>query len=294
MLTPRGRRTSANNPRKARTASDGDRELMGSVAPVGAMIREWRERRRLTQLALACDAEISTRHLSFLETGRSTPSREMILHLSAQLDVPMRERNVMLIAAGYAPQFPEKPLDDPALTAARKAIDLVLDAQKPYPAFAIDRHWTLVASNYALPEIYEGVASPLLKPPVNGLRLTLHPEGLAPRIANLAEWRGHLLERLRHQIDLTADAVLIDLMREVSGYRSPVPCNPDHAADIPYAVAVPFRIATSRGLLSFFSTTTVFGTPVDVTLSELALECFYPADAATAENVRRSRTLPRM
>jgi transcriptional regulator with XRE-family HTH domain len=259
---------------------------MGTIAAVGTLIREWRERRRLTQLALACEAEISTRHLSFMETGRSIPSREMILLLSAHLDVPMRERNVLLVAAGYAPCFSEKSLDDPGLAAAREAIALVLEAQKPYPAFAIDRHWTLVASNHALPDLYDGVSSALLQPPVNGLRLTLHPAGLAPRIANLAEWRAHLLERLRHQIDLTADRTLIDLMREVSDYPSPATRTPDHSAAIPYAVAVPFRVVTNRGLLSFFSTTTVFGTPVDVTLSELALECFYPADASTAEIVR--------
>src|SRR5215510_14801417 len=190
-------------------------------APVGDLLREWRQRRRLSQLALACDAGISTRHLSFVETGRAHPSRDMLLHLSEQLGVPMRERNVLLVAAGYAPIFPERSLRDPALAAARTAIDLVLDRQKPYPAFALDRHWCIAATNTTLPELYAGVAPELLEPPVNGLRLSLHPRGMAPRIVNLAEWRAHLLFRLRRQIEITADPVLIDLLREVGDYPTP-------------------------------------------------------------------------
>ena len=259
-------------------------------------MREWRQRRRLSQLELACDAEISTRHLSFVETGRAQPSREMILHLSEQMEIPMRERNVLLVAAGYAPIFPERSLEDPALLAARKAIDLILEGQKPYPAFAIDRHWRIVASNRALPEIYEGVAPHLLQPPVNGLRLSLHPEGLAPRVANLAQWHEHVVARLRRQIDLTADPVLIELLREFSEYpsaglkgntESRAAVSPASRSAAPeHAVVVPFRLNTVFGLLSFLTTTTVFGTPVDVTLSELAIESLYPADAATAEAVR--------
>jgi hypothetical protein len=202
----------------------------------------------------------------------------------------MRERNILLVAAGYAPIFPERKLEDPALQAARKAIDLILESQKPYPAFAIDRHWTIIASNAAIPEVYVGVAPHLVKPPINALRLSLHPEGLAPRVANLPEWREHLFARLRREIDLTADPVLIDLMREFSKYPAPMPMSKNHgdSSGLEHAVAIPFRITTSLGLLSFFTTTTIFGTPVDVTLSELALECFYPADAATAEIVRNS------
>src|SRR5499426_4537715 len=176
--------------------------------PVGNLLRKWRERRRLSQLDLACEAEISTRHLSFLETGRSLPSREMVLRLAEQLEVPLRERNVLLIAAGYAPAFPERPLGDPALQSARKAVDLVLAGHEPYPALAIDRHWTLVAANGAVNRLLAGVAAELLAPPINVLRLSLHPDGLAPRIANLAEWRQHLLERLRRQVDVSADPVL--------------------------------------------------------------------------------------
>jgi transcriptional regulator with XRE-family HTH domain len=250
--------------------------VTATLPPVGNLLREWRLRRRLSQLDLACEAEISTRHLSFLETGRSTPSREMVLRLAGQLEVPMRERNLLLTAAGYAPLYSERQLSDPALAAARAAIDLMLEAQKPWPAFAIDRHWTIVASNGAIPELYSGVAERLMERPINALRLTLHPEGLAPRIANLAEWRGHLLARVRKQIQASGDAVLVDLLRELEAYPAPTgeAVNED-------AIAVPFRIHTELGLLSFFSMTTVFGTPVDVTLSELALEFFVPADEST-------------
>jgi transcriptional regulator with XRE-family HTH domain len=259
--------------------------MLSSARPVGDLLREWRQRRRLSQLDLACEAGISTRHLSFVETGRAQPSRDMLLHLAEELEIPMRERNVLLVAAGYAPMFPERPLQDPVLAAARAAIDLVLERQKPYPAFAIDRHWNIAASNAALPELYAGVAPELLQPPVNGLRLSLHPRGLAPRIANLAEWRAHLLFRLRRQVEITADPVLIDLLREIGDY--PAPARIGAVSGVEYAVAVPFRFKTDASVLSFFSTTTVFGTPVDVTLAELALELFFPADEATEAAVRR-------
>jgi transcriptional regulator with XRE-family HTH domain len=261
---------------------------MTAARPIGDLLREWRQRRRLSQLTLACDAEISTRHLSFIETGRSQPSRAMILHLSEQLAIPMRDRNILLVAAGYAPIFPERSLDDPALQSVRKAIDLVLERQKPYPAFALDRHWTIAASNGALPEVYVGVAPHLMQPPINALRLTLHPDGLAPRIANLSEWRQHSLARLRRQIDVTADPVLLELLRELSQYSGPGGKNHLAVPTEEPAVAIPFCIRTERGLLTFFTTTTMFGSPVDITLSELAVECFYPADAATAQIVRET------
>ena len=193
---------------------------MAPVKTIGDLLRDWRLRRRLSQLNLACEAEISTRHLSFLETGRSIPSREMVLRLAEQLEVPKRERNVLLVAAGFAPIFPERSLQDPVLHGARKAIDLVLEAQKPCPAFALDRHWNIVASNGGLPQLYVGVSPALLQQPVNALRLGLHPEGLAPKIANLAEWRAHLLARLKRQIDLTGDTKLADLLQEVSNIRA--------------------------------------------------------------------------
>jgi transcriptional regulator with XRE-family HTH domain len=257
--------------------------MMQAAQPVGAMLREWRQRRRMTQMDLALEADISPRHLSFVETGRSQPSREMLMHLCEELEVPLRERNALLVSAGFAPLYRERLLQDASLDAARKAIELVLAAQAPFPAFALDRHWNMVASNGALPQLYEGVAPALLAPPVNALRLTLHPEGLAPRIANLAEWRAHLLARLRRQAALTADPKLAELLRECERY--PVEGsfeNPGFAEE----VLVPLRILMSGALLSFFSTTTVFGSPVDVTLSELAIESFFPADAATAAAVR--------
>ena len=245
-------------------------------------------RRRMSQLDLALDAEISQKHLSFVESGRSTPSREMVLTLAERLEVPLRERNVLLLAAGYAPMFPERSLDDPALKPARAGMDLVLKGHEPYPALAIDRHWTLVAANGALPPLLAGVSDPaLLQPPLNVLRLSLHPDGLAPLIANLFEWRSHLLERLGHQIDVTADPVLLELRRELLSYPAPGESQPNSQPTPDYAgVIVPLQLATEHGLLSFLSTTAVFGTPVDVTLSELALESFFPADACTAEVMR--------
>jgi transcriptional regulator with XRE-family HTH domain len=254
---------------------------------IGEHLKNWRQRRRLSQLALACEAEISTRHLSFVETGRALPSRDMVLHLAERLQIPARERNVLLLAAGYAPIFPERSLSDPALAAARQAVDLVLQAQLPYPAFALDRHWNVLASNRALPELYVGVSQELLAEPVNAMRLSLHPEGVAPRVANLTEWRAHALMRLRQQIDLTADPALIELLAEVSAYPTHGDKSAARPVDNPYAIVVPFQIVTEAGLLSFFTTTAVFGTPIDVTLSELAIESFFPADAATAEIVTR-------
>jgi transcriptional regulator with XRE-family HTH domain len=260
--------------------------MMSSVQtqPVGNLLRDWRRRRRMSQLDLACEAEISTRHLSFLETGRSLPSREMVLRLAEQLQIPLRERNALLVAAGYAPTFRERPLEDPTLQAARNAIDLLLTGHEPYPAIAIDRHWTMVASNRAVPILLTGIDPSLLAPPVNVLRLSMHPQGLAPKIVNLSEWRSHLLARLRRQIDATADTVLAELLNELSGFPAPGGSKHNATADTDYAgVMVPLQFATEYGILSFFSATTVFGTPVDITLSELAMESFFPADAATSD-----------
>jgi transcriptional regulator with XRE-family HTH domain len=262
----------------------------GGTRPIGDLLREWRERRRLSQLALALDAEVSTRHLSFLETGKARPSREMVMRLTERLEVPLRERNAMLLAAGFAPAYPERDLDDPALGAARAAIDRVLAGHEPYPAIAIDRHWTLVVANRVVPALLTGVAPALLQPPINVLRLSLHPDGLAAQIANLPEWRAHLLARLSRQVELTADPRLSDLLQELSGYArdrgtrdSDQPVSDNNLA----SVAVPLRLHTEHGALSLISTTMVFGTPVDVTLSELAIEAFFPADAATADLLQR-------
>jgi transcriptional regulator with XRE-family HTH domain len=263
------------------------REMTATLQPVGSLLREWRQRRRLSQLELACEAEISTRHLSFLETGRSQPSREMIINLAETLDIPLRERNALLLAAGYAPTYGERSLADPALRIARKAVELVLAGHEPYPALAIDRHWTMVSSNKAVPSLLKGVDPELLRPPVNVLRLALHPRGVAPRVANYEEWRAHLLARLRRQIQTTADKPLADLMQEIAAY--PVPS--EAVAQVPaetsafeeYAgVILPLLFVTGEGRLNLFSTTTMFGTPVDITLSELAIESFFPADDATA------------
>src|SRR5262245_46991294 len=234
--------------------------MMGTAQPVGDLLREWRQRRRLSQLDLALEAEISTKHLSFVESGRAQPSREMVLHLAERLEVPLRERNVLLVAAGFAPVFRERQLSDPALASARQAIDLVLKGHEPYPALAVDRHWTMAAHNASVAVLIAGADPSLLAPPVNVLRLSLHPKGLAPRIANLAEWRAHLLERLRRQVEVSADPVLAKLFEELRGF--PVPSqargrrsmNGTQFAD----VVVPVQFVTEAGTLSFFSTTTVF------------------------------------
>jgi transcriptional regulator with XRE-family HTH domain len=253
-----------------------------STRPFGELLREWRDRRRVSQLALACDADISTKHLSFLETGRSAPSREMVLRLARVLTVPLRERNGLLHAAGFAPAFSEHALGDPALERARRAVSLVLKGHEPYPALAVDRHWNLVASNAAVPPLLAGADASLLKEPINVLRLSLHPRGLSPRIRNLEQWRAHLLERLQRQVEASADARLTELLKELEGY--PRRANDGAGGDEEDygGVAVPLELVTDDGVLTFISTTTVFGTPLDVTLSELAVEAFFPADDATA------------
>jgi len=262
-------------------------KLVGMISPnkpVGAHLRDWRTRRRMSQLDLALEAEISTRHLSFLETGRAQPSREMVLHLSDQLEIPLRERNVILVAAGFAPVFPERSLQAPELAAARRAVDVILKAHEPYPALVVDLQWNLVAANAAIAPLLAGVDPELLQAPLNVMRVSLHPKGLAPRIANLAEWRQHALERLRRQAELTADPGLLVLIEEIQSY--PRPPAPDRRPDDYGDVVIPFQLMVGDTVLSLFGTTTVFGTPVDITLSELTLETFFPADAATAEALR--------
>ncbi|CAB3798194.1 hypothetical protein LMG28688_04670 [Paraburkholderia caffeinitolerans] len=253
---------------------------------VGELLREWRLRRRMSQMLLANEAEISTRHLSFVESGRSLPSREMVMHLAESLDVPLRERNALLVAAGYAPLYRERALDDPQLTAVREAVELVLRGHEPYPALAVDRHWNIVAANASLAPLVGDASPALLAAPANALRLSLHPEGVAPRIVNWHAWRAHLLTRLQRQIEASADPTLVALHDELAAYSAP-----PHAAcagdePVQHTIAVPLRIRTALGELSFYSTTTVFGTPVDITLSELAIEAFFPADAPTAQMLR--------
>lgn len=256
-------------------------------AGVGAMIREWRQRRRMSQLDLALEAEISQRHLSFMESGRAKPSREMVLRLAEHMDVPLRQRNRLLMAAGFAPTYGERGLDDPVFRPALAAVELVLKGHEPYPAIAVDRSWNMVLTNAAAAPFLEGIEEPsLLSPPVNVLRLALHPRGLAPRIANLGEWRAHLIGRLRRQIDATADPGLAALERELSSYPGQ-PVGAASGCDPASQIAVPMRVRMNGQALSFISTVTVFGTPLDVTLSELAIESFFPADAATGEFLRK-------
>ncbi len=267
----------------------------GRAAPdagsVGELLRGWRMRRRRSQLALALDADVSARHLSFLETGRARPSREMLHRLAECLEIPHRERNTLLVAAGYAPEHRARGLDDAALREVRAAVDLMLAGLDPCPALAVDRHWNLLAANPAAGRLLAGVAPELAAPPVNVLRASLHPDGLAPRIANLAEWRGHLLERLRREVENTADPVLAALLEELRGYPAPrgaaprAPAARGDGTEVP--VAIPLRLRTDEGLLSFLSTTTVFGTAVDVTAAELVIESLLPADVHTAEALRR-------
>ena len=256
----------------------------------GTLLRTWRQRRRMSQLELALEAEVSQRHLSFVESGRSAPSRDMILHLAERLAIPLRERNILLVAAGFAPIYQERSLDDAALTAQREAIEVVLKGHEPFPALAVDRHWTLVAANAAIGPLIAGIDAKLLEPPLNVLRLSLHPQGMAPRIANYPEWKAHVITRLTQQVDASADAKLNELLEELKAYQRPrgtAIAMPAPKRDFGNVV-VPLQLMTPEGVLSFFSTTTVFGTPVDITLAEIAIEAFYPADKATAEAVRKA------
>jgi transcriptional regulator with XRE-family HTH domain len=275
-----------------------DSRTRRSDGRVGLLLRHWRRQRRLSQMELALDAGVSTRHLSFVETGRSRPSAEMVLHLAEQLQVPLRERNELLLTAGYAPRFEARTLDDPELAPVRDALGHVLAGHEPYPAIAVDRQWNLVASNSALDPLLEGIGPELLVPPVNVMRLALHPDGLARRIINLGEWRGHLLDRLARQIRLTGDAELAALYDEMLGYPGRAGTDsaqtgfPERAGtgsgDGP-AIMVQLKLApvhAGDGVLSFFSTVTTFGTAVEVTVSELSVEAFFPADAETAARLR--------
>ncbi|MFJ9241373.1 helix-turn-helix domain-containing protein [Streptomyces sp. NPDC101776] len=250
---------------------------------VGPLLRAWRERRRVSQLELALRADSSARHISFVETGRSRPSEEMVLRLAEHLDVPVRERNSLLLAAGYAPHYPETPLDDPALDALREGLERLLQGYEPYPALVVDAVYTVVAANRGITMLLDGVPESLLQPPLNAMRLTLHPEGMAPRIRNLGEWRGHLLAQMERQIALHRSEPLRALYEEVAAY--PVPETVDHAepaTPVPY-FALPMRIEHDGRVLSFVSSISTFNTPMDVTVSELAIETFLPADPATAK-----------
>lgn len=260
-----------------------------AATPAGALLRQWRERRRLSQLELSLQANVSARHLSFVETGRSAPSRDMLLQLTDRLEVPLRERNRLLLAAGYAPVYSESPFDAPALESIRAAIRQILAGHEPYPALVVDRMWNLVEANASLGMLTALVAPHLLAPPANMLRASLHPEGLAPYLANLGEWRGHLLHRVRRIVELTGDPAVAELLAELEGYPCDQPV-PQVELPGPGEIMVPMRLRLGDRELSFFSTIATFGTPLDVTLSELAIEAFYPADRATAEMLLQAGT----
>jgi transcriptional regulator with XRE-family HTH domain len=250
-----------------------------ATVPLGNLLRDWRRRRRLSQLDLALEAGVSARHLSFLETGRSKPSREMVLHLSEQLEVPLRDRNRLLLAAGFAPAFEERPIDAPEMAPVREALERVLAGHEPYPAVVVDRWWNLAAANRSIALFTETVPEHLMAPPVNVLRVSLHPDGMASRILNYGEWRAHLVDRLARQVALTADDRLAALLDEVSAY-------PGETAEVRGPggeIAVPLRYDAGDRELAFFSTIATFGTAVDITLAELSIEAFFPANQATAD-----------
>ncbi|MFG3136765.1 helix-turn-helix domain-containing protein [Streptomyces sp. NPDC048211] len=256
---------------------------------VGPLLRSWRERRRISQLELALRADSSARHISFIETGRSRPSEEMVLRLAGHLDVPVRERNALLVVAGYAPRYTETALDDPAMNALREGMDRLLKGYDPYPAFVVDGLYTVVAANQGMTRMLDGVAEHLLVPPLNAMRLTLHPEGLAPRIRNLREWRADLLAQMERQIALVRSAELRALYEEVAGYSVPAEAESDAdraapSSSVPFAL--PLVIEHGGQLLSFVASIATFNTPMDVTVAELAIETLLPADAATAAYLR--------
>ena len=248
-------------------------------AGAGELLRQWRQRRHLSQLDLAIEASVSARHLSFVETGRAKPTSEMIMRLAEHLEVPLRDRNKLLLAGGYAPAYPEHALTDPELRKVRNALTRILKGHEPYPAAIVDRHWKLVDANAQIALFTDGAAEHLLRPPVNVLRLSLHPDGMASRILNLPEWRAHLLGRLHRQFQATGDPELTGLYDELAAYPGGEAARP-HPAD----VIVPLRYRTTSGELSFISITAVLGTPMDVTVQELAIESFYPADEQTARS----------
>ncbi|WP_329205738.1 helix-turn-helix transcriptional regulator [Streptomyces sp. NBC_00683] len=247
---------------------------------VGPLLRGWREQRRISQLELALRADSSARHISFIETGRSRPSEEMILRLAEHLDIPVRERNALLVVGGYAPRFARTALDDPSMGVLREAIDRLLACYDPYPALVLDAMYTVVAANRGMRLLLEGVSEQLLTPPVNAMRLTLHPDGLAPRILNLPEWRADLLAQMERQIALARSAELRALYDEVAAYPAD-PAGTAEATGVP-SLALPLRIAHGGRELSFISSIATFNTPMDITVAELAIETFLPADRATA------------
>ncbi|MFJ2830645.1 helix-turn-helix domain-containing protein [Streptomyces sp. NPDC087263] len=253
---------------------------------VGPLLRGWREQRRVSQLELALRAGSSSRHISFIETGRSRPSEEMVLRLAEHLEVPVRERNALLLAAGFAPHYAETPLDDPAMDALREGMERLIQGYEPYPALVVDATYNVLAANQGIAMLLDGIPEALLAPPLNAMRLTLHPEGMAPRIRNLRAWRGHLLAQMERQVALSRSEPLRALYEEVVAYPVPGPGPEDEPFDAVPCFALPMRIEHDGQILSFVSSISTFNTPMDVTVSELAIETFLPADPATAKYLR--------
>lgn len=254
------------------------------VETVGELLRHWRHRRGISQLDLAIAADVSARHVSLVETGKSRPSPEMVLRLAAQLDVPLRERNRLLLAAGYAPRFPERALDSAALAVARDAVERVLRAHEPYPAVAFDRGWNIVAHNRAMDPFLARAAPDLLRPPVNMLRLGLDPRGLAGLLANPADVRAVLRTRISRQLAAAPDPELTALYEEFLAVDDDAPGSVVDSADV--VIPMVFRIDGRD--VRLFSTITTFGTPLDITLDEIAVESYYPADAESAAYFTRA------
>ncbi|BCZ22742.1 transcriptional regulator [Mycobacterium senriense] len=250
-------------------------------------MREWRTRRRVSQLDLSLSVGVSARHLSFIETGRSRPSPEMVLTLADGLDIPLRERNTLLLAAGFAPRYQSRPLEDAALSPARDAVQRLLDAHDPYPGIVIDRCWNIVGANAAASALTAGLPEELVGPPANVYRLCLHPDGLAGRTLNFPDWAGYLLHQLKRTAALTGDPGLAALEEEVRGYPGVAAAKARGALPDSASLLIPFVLDAGEGRrLSMFTTLTTFGTPLDVTLAELAVELFYPADAESEDLLR--------
>ncbi|MET4050326.1 transcriptional regulator with XRE-family HTH domain [Rhodococcus sp. UYP5] len=255
--------------------------------PFGALLRQWRSHRRVSQLELSSKAEVSTRHLSFVETGRSQPSREMVLRMCVHLDVPLRERNRLLLAAGFAPVYPENDLASPQMEPARIAVREVLEAHLPYPAVAVDRTWNIVDANAAVVVLTQVVSPALLaQQPLNALRLTLHPDGMAPHITNLGQWRAAVLAALLRSAHARADNEMLALHDELLAYPGDE-SDSDQAVTDPGAIYVPLKLRVGDTDLSFLAIIATFGTALDITLSELAIESFFPADTVTSDYLRR-------
>jgi transcriptional regulator with XRE-family HTH domain len=265
----------------ATAAARGDTELVNGERPVGELLREWRLRRELSQLDLAIRAEVSARHISFVETGRTVPSRPMLLHLAEQLNIPLRERNRALIAAGHAPEFTRRSWTDPALGRARRAVQRVLQLHEPFPALAVDQHWNLVQANGCVEVFFADIEPDLLEPPVNMMRLALHPRGLAPRLGNLAQVRAFLLPRLARRVMATGDPALAALYEELRSYGAPESTDTD-----PAEIALPILLRYGGADLAFFSTITTFGAAFDITLDEVAVEAYFPGDDRTDSYLR--------